>query len=165
MINQIVNNVQNPPFCSIILWRFVCGYYENNYKHTPLPLLFVVLPVALREDVAHELISTQKGKGIHKFLDKFTNIKISDKKNDFIASINNIALATKPLTLDAIRIAISTNLFTLDIKSGHCFPLTITAYKSEDKYTQKLLKATDKFGYWCSNMTLHEISRLLKVRF
>lgn len=164
-MNQIVDNIQNPPFCSMIIWRFICGYYQNNSKHTPLPLLFIVLPLALREDIAQELISTQKGKGLLKFLEKFVNIKNSDKKNDFIVSINSTAIAIKPLTLDAIRIGISTNLFTLEVNTACCFPLTITAYRHGDGYTQKLLKATEKFGYWCSDLTLHEISRLLKVRF
>ena len=109
MKNDIINNIQNPTFCSLILWRYICGYYENKGNHIPLPLLFVILPIALREDIAKEMISTQKAKGLLKFLEKFTNTANQNlKKNDFIASINNVSIQMKELTLESIRIGIAT---------------------------------------------------------
>lgn len=35
--------VQNPALGAVLLWRFTCGYYSNENRPVPFPLLFVVL--------------------------------------------------------------------------------------------------------------------------
>lgn len=37
--------VQNPALGTVLLWRFTCGYYSNENRPVPFPLLFVVLPI------------------------------------------------------------------------------------------------------------------------
>lgn len=39
--------VQNPALGTVLLWRFTCGYYSNENRPVPFPLLFVVLPLLL----------------------------------------------------------------------------------------------------------------------
>lgn len=41
--------VQNPAIGAALLWRFICGYYSNENKPVPFPLLFVVLPIGFNK--------------------------------------------------------------------------------------------------------------------
>ena len=43
--------VQNPALGAVLLWRFTCGYYSNENRPVPFPLLFVVLPIVFRQDL------------------------------------------------------------------------------------------------------------------
>ena len=152
--------VQNPALGAVLLWRFTCGYYSHENRPVPFPLLFVVLPIVFRQDLCSVIKSTQKASGLSKVSEKL----FSGKLNDSIHYVNNTAIQMRELTLKAFNIAVEANLVALSAET--VFPLT-TAIR---KYTPKgdcksMLAAAEKLGTWCSELTLLEVSKWLKVRF
>jgi hypothetical protein len=154
--------VQNPAIGAAILWQFVCGYYygtEEN-RQVPFPLLFVVLPIIFREDLRIVIQGTNKSSGLQKAAEKL----FSSKRADLFCSIHDSAEQYKEITLSAINIAVNKGLIAVDTNAATIFPLLKKEAKTP-KSSEDLLKLGEKLGAWCSVMTLHEISQLLKVRF
>ena len=60
-------NVQNPALGAYLLSRFACGYLKENQERTPMPLMFIVLPMIYKQEIANFISSTQKVSGIHFF--------------------------------------------------------------------------------------------------
>ena len=159
-INKEVYYVQNPALGAAILWRFVCGYHQEKKELVPFPLLFIVLPIIFREDLRDTIRSTQKNSGLSKVSEKlFKNKKVNE-----LYTINNTAIELRRLSFDAIRIGIACGLFGVDMGTALVYPLT-TTNKRLSVETNKILTASEKLGSWCSEMTLTEISKWLKVRF
>ena len=154
--------VQNPALGAALLWRFTCGYYSNENRPVPFPLLFVVLPIVFRQDLCSVIKSTQRASGLSKVSEKL----FSGKLNDSIHYINNTAIQIRELTLDAFNIAVEANLVSLSTQNAVVFPLTTTIRKYTPKGDCKsMLAAAEKLGTWCSELTLLEVSKWLKVRF
>ena len=160
-LNREIYLVQNPAISAAILWRFICGYYEQENKATPFPLLFLVLPIIFRQDLCEVIRGTQKRSGLGKVSEKL----FDGRKNDELYSIHNAADQYKELTLSSINIGASAKLFVVDPKTALVFPLTQSKKTGIAQSSKFLLDAAEKFGEWCSALTLHEISTLLKVRF
>jgi hypothetical protein len=161
-INREIYLVQNPAIGAAILWQFVCGYYYGTEENgqVPLPLLFVVLPIIFREDLRTVISGTNKQSGLQKVSEKL----FKNKRADLFCSIHDAAEQYKEITLTAINIAANKGLIAVDVKTANVFPLLKKGAKMP-KSSEELLKLGDKLGVWCSVMTLHEISQLLKVRF
>ena len=70
--------VQNPALGAVLLWRFTCGYYSNENRPAPFPLLFVVLPIVFRQDLCSVIKSTQKASGLSKVSEKLFSGKLND---------------------------------------------------------------------------------------
>lgn len=160
--NEVIN-VQNPALGAFIIWSFVRGYYSFDSSCTPFPVLFIVLPIIYRNDMVEVLHATNRSSGLRYFANKFLTTKVL--KNDMVSQIHVSSSNLKELTLDSIKIALNASLIAIDYKSALVFPLTNTEHKSEPKSTIKLGKASEKLGYWCAQLTIHEISQVLKVRF
>ena len=161
-IDREVMYVQNPAIGAALLWRFVCGYYASDNRPVPFPVLFVVLPIIFRQDLCTVIRSTQKASGLSKVSEKL----FKNKENDSIHFVNNTAIKMRELTLEAFNIAVESNLLSLIAENATVFPL-IT---SESKYTAKgdgknMINAAEKLGVWCSELTLLEVTKWLKVRF
>lgn len=160
-LNREVYLVQNPSIGAAILWRFICGYYSQENKATPFPLLFLVLPIIFRKDLCEVIRSTLKKSGLAKVSEKL----FSGRRNNELYSIHNSATQYKQLTLSSISIGMSAKLFITDPKTALVFPLTQANKTGVSQSTRHLLSSAEKLGIWCSALTLHEISTLLKVRF
>lgn len=159
-INNEVYYVQNPALGAAILWRFVCGYHNKNKEFTPFPLLFIVLPIIFREDLREVIVSTQKKSGLSKVSEKLFKVK---KANE-LYTINNTAIELRALSLDSIKIGIACGLFNVNIETAFVYPLVETS-KRFSADTNRILSASEKLGEWCSEMTLVEVCKWLKVRF
>ncbi|RYD01837.1 hypothetical protein N752_28100 [Desulforamulus aquiferis] len=162
-LNKEFQNVQNPAFGAYVLWNFVRGFYSNSSLFTPFPLLFIVLPIICRGDMVELLYSTNKQSGLRYFTNKFLTSKVL--KNDLISQIHISSSNMKELTLDSLRIALSTSLISIDYENALVLPISTTEHKSEPQSIVKIGRASEKLGYWCSQLTIHEISQILKVRF
>lgn len=161
-INRDIYLVQNPAIGAVLLWQFVCEYYnyDDENKQAPLPLLFIVLPVVFREDLRKTINRTQRSSGLQKVSEKLFN----EKQSDFFYRIQNSAEEYKELTLTAINIAVNRNLIGIISKTAQVYPVQTKVTKMP-KSSDELLKAAKKLGEWCSSLSMHEISLLLKVRF
>lgn len=158
-----LHNIQNPALGAYLMWNFVRGYYDGCSTFVPLPLLFIILPVIFREDLVEVINGTNKSSGLRYFANKFSSRGVL--KNDIISQIHLSSENMKELTLQSLRIALRVSLISIDYKTAMVFPISITEHKSESKPIVQLAKASEKLGYWCSQVTLHEVSKILKVRF
>lgn len=161
-LNREIYLVQNPAIGAAILWRFVCGYYDADRKsrQVPLPLLFLVLPIIFRADLREVIGSTNKSSGLQKVSEKL----FATKRADLLYNIQDLAEEYKGTTLSAITIAIYAKLISLSYKTASVIPIQVKTSKMP-KSSENLLKLAEKLGIWCSALSLHEISTLLKVRF
>ncbi len=165
ILNKEIQNVQNPALGSFLIWRFCCSYANGSDQNspTPLPLIFIVLPILLHEDTREFIQSTQKRSGLRAFADKFTPSKIS--KRDYLLALQNRAIAMKYLSIKSINIALASDLLSIDLETGYLIPLSYTLPKRNPDSILKMAKCAEKLGEWCSELSLHEISVILKVRF
>lgn len=158
------SNVQNPALGAMLLWRFASGYERESSTrcHPNLPLLFIVLPLLLHEDIVGIVAETRPSSGLRAFADKFASSSIS--KSDLLVSLNERILAMKALTIESLMLSISTNLVALDITTASVVPLTVTAPRvGIPESVKKLSALAEKLAGWCSLLTNHEIGLTLKI--
>ena len=152
--------MQNPALGAVLLWRFVCGFSpDSSPKGTPLPLSFVVLPLALHARSLEEVVGTQSASGLRKFEEKFHG------QRDVLLSIQPRMLAMRDLSLRSLRIGLRVGLLTLDPSEAVLWPRSRTTAPTEAKAVSDLLKSAEKLGSWCRDVSLFEVSGLLKVEF
>lgn len=166
VLNRETKLIQNPALGSVLLWRFTTGYAEGSEVNnpTPLPLLFLVLPIALHQETAKFVKSTQKSSGLRGFAGKFNESKHA--KNDLILSIHPRSVNMRSLTLHSLRLALTSRLVTLDAQAGTVIPLSATAPRAGvPESVRTMLRAVEKLGVWCAQVSLHEVSVSLKVGF
>ena len=161
-LDRDVMYVQNPAIGAALLWRFVCGYYADENRPVTFPLLFVVLPIIFRQDLCAVIKGTQRASGLSMVSEKL----FKSKENDSIHFVNNTSIQMRDLTLESFNMAIEANLISLIAESATVFPLTASARKYIAKGNCKdMMNAAEKLGAWCSDLTLLEIAKWLKVRF
>ena len=79
VLSREVNAVQNEALAAVLLWRFGGGYKRPRDRcqpTTPVPVLFVVLPLLFDEETATIIASTKKGSGLRFFAAKFAESSI-----------------------------------------------------------------------------------------
>jgi len=162
-LSKEFENVQNPALGAYLIWNFTRGYYEYNNSFIPFQLLFVVLPITFRADLVDLIISTQKQSGLRYFADKF--LKTDVLKNDMISHLHKACESMKVISLESVKIAVQANLVSIDSESGYVFPVTTSEKKNIPDSVKRMGKAAERMGIWCSKLTMHEISQILKVRF
>lgn len=154
--------VQNPALGAVILWRFSCGYYDAEHatREIPFPLLFLVLPILFREDLRIIISSTNKSSGLQKIYEKLYH----NKQADYFCSLQESAKQYRQLTLESFHVAWEKSLLHISYTNALVTP-TIMKKSDIPSACADFIKLAEKLGYWCSQLTLYEISSLLKVRF
>ena len=159
-IRNEVQAMQNPALGAALLWRFACGFSpESSPSGTPLPLAFVVLPLTLHTKSAEKVSGTLAGSGLRKFESKFSD----DDRGDVLLALQSRMLAMRELSLRSLRIAIRTGLLTLVPKEAVVWPRSRSAPPADAKPVGELLRSAEKLGGWCREVSLFEVSGLLKV--
>ncbi|BCN32602.1 three component ABC system middle component [Anaeromicropila herbilytica] len=157
------DNVRNPMLGAYILWNFILGYYSKNDGCVPFELLFIVLPMILKEDIAQQIQSTNKSSGMRIMSDKFMKTEVL--KNDLVSSIHKDIERMKESTIASIGEAIKAGLVSLEFETNKFFPIELKIRNKEADSVLKLGKNAEKLGQWCAELTLTEIEEILKVRF
>lgn len=159
MLSEI-QAMQNPALGAALVWRFACGFAPRKSTHgVPLPLLFIVLPITLRMDFAEEIAGTQRSSGLRKFEEKFRN------RADALLAIQPRVLAMRALSWRSVKVALGTGLLTLVPQEAMVWPRTYSRVPNSPKRVELLLDAAEKLGGWCSDITMFEVARILKVEF
>ena len=163
-----IHNVQNPALGAALLWRFCIGYTHGNATKDapPLPVLFIVLPILLHPELASVITGMRTATGLRAFADRFKESRSS--KSDLIFGIHRRTHQMRGLTLESLRLAITSKLLSLLVPpDGTVVPLSETMPRgaSIPSSTQTLLRNAEKLGVWCGRLTLHEISVIFKVAF
>lgn len=160
LLNE-VQAMQNPALGAGLLWRFVCGHSPaSSSRGTPLPLAFAVLPLVFHARSVEKVTATQASSGLRKFEEKF-----SSQDGDILLSLQPRMLAMRDLSLRSLRIALCAGLVTLVPSEAVLWPRSTTSSPDQPKSAQELLKAAEKLGRWCSDVSLFEVAGLLKVEF
>lgn len=155
-----VQAMQNPALGAALLWRFACGFSpESSPDGTPLPLAFVVLPLTFHARSAEKLSGTLAGSGLRKFESKFSD----DDRGDVLLALQPRMLAMRDLSLRSVRIAIRTGLLTLVPREAVLWPRARSAPPADAKAVGDLLRSAEKLGAWCRDVSLFEVTGLLKV--
>lgn len=164
-VSADVHEVQNPALGAVLLWRFAVGYSEARVDAggAPLQLSFLVLPILLHPDTFEALSRTQKSSGLRYFTDKFASSK--NQSADAIFRIQNRVIQFRSLTLVSFQVSQAAGLVILDVEQASTIPLSRTEPSLSSQKARALLRNSEKLGHWFGEVTLHEISRLLKVRF
>ena len=150
----------------MLIWRFVVGYDRGNNpsKTTPIPLLFLVLPMLFHKETAEFAASTQEATGLRAFAGKFSKSRKS--KADLLFTLPKRSLDMRELTVDSLAIAVSSDLVSIDTDHGMAISLSSTPVKAGISLSvQSMLRSAEKLGVWCSSISLHEVSVILKVGF
>jgi hypothetical protein len=165
ILAEEAHNVQNPALGSMLLWRFAVGYSASGtHNAVPMPLVFLVLPVLFHEETSEMLASTLAKSGLRMFVSKFEESSVS--KNDLILALHDRAASMKTLSMDSMRLCLSSRLLVLDVKTGTIAATSITAPRAGIPTSLgPLLKSAEKLGAWFSNLSIHEIATTLKVNF
>jgi hypothetical protein len=165
LLSQEVHFTQNPALGAVLQWRFAVGFNEahTSQGYASLPLLFVVLPAILHRETAEQIARTNKPSGLRGFVAKFSDSSVS--KQDVLINLHSRVEQWRQLSLDSFRTAIATSLVHLN-HDGTVVPLSQTpARGSVPLSIASLLREADKFGFWCGQLSLHEIANLLRIRF
>ena len=158
--------VQNPALGAMLLWSFTTGYERGSKVSAPppLPLLFIVLPLTLHQETSHLITSTQRRSGLRAFVNKFSDSKVS--KNDLILAVNERAIQLRKLSMNSLRLAVASRLVAIDASAGSAISLSSTAPRAGiPRSVRAMLQNAEKLGRWFSEVSLHEVSVILKVRF
>lgn len=163
MLAREAHNIQNPALGAAIFWRFCCGYVDANAGSAPpcLPLLFLVLPVVLHQATAELLRRTRASSGLRAFAAKFGDTQIS--KQDLLLQIHDRALRWRELSLQSLELAAAGRLIQVS-DGGDVIPLSRTKARGLPDEVKHLLVDAEKFGEWCGQLTLHEVTTTLKVK-
>ncbi|OGN89437.1 MAG: hypothetical protein A2Z74_06645 [Chloroflexi bacterium RBG_13_46_9] len=165
-LNKETKNVQNPALGAMLIWRFVAGYERGSStsRLTPIPLLFLVLPMLLHQETAEFVVSTQEATGLRAFASKFS--KSSKSKTDLLFALPKRSLDMRKLTTDSLALAVSSDLLSIDSNHGMAISLSSGPVKTGiSSSVRSMLRAAEKLGVWCSAISLHEVSVILKVGF
>jgi hypothetical protein len=158
--------VQNPALGAVLLWRYVVGYERGSgsANPTPIPLLFIVLPVTLHEETAQFVSSTREASGLRAFAGKFSESKAS--KIDLLLTIHSRALDMRRLTMDSLKVATTSGLVSLDCSRAVAISLSSSPVRAGiPPSVQWMIRGAERLGVWCSTISLHEVSVILKVGF
>ena len=164
-LSREVYAIQNPALCAVLLWRFTCAYNQHhpNRDHAPLLLLFIVLPMVLHRATLDVIVSTRNQSGLRACVAKFSASK--ENKQDIVLGIHDRAGRLRQLSLDAIKTAVSTRLLHVDPNS-RVIPLSLTEPSASfTRPIMPLISGAERLGFWFSQLSIHEIAVILKVRF
>lgn len=166
ILNKETKNIQNPALGALLLWRFTASYEGHSQTHepTPLPLLFIILPILFHEETVEFIETTRISSGLRAFADKFS--QSSNAKNDFLLSIQKRAIQMRGLTRDSLLHAFTSRLLTILPEKGKVISLSATEPRAGvPKSVRDLCKQATKLGAWCAKLSLHEVSITLRIGF
>lgn len=165
VLSREVRFTQNPALGATLQWRFACGYSASHptSAHTPLPLLFLVVPIMLHETTLSFIAGTQRASGLRACVAKFS--EASSVKQDVLFAIHDRVRQWRDVSLESLRMALVARLLHLNL-NGTVLPLSETPPLSGIPPTiRKLHRESEKLGCWCGQLTMHELSNLLRLRF
>lgn len=152
-----VEKVQNPAFCSLLLWKYGRAYQDSlETSSSGLLLYFLILPLCLHKSTLDQINSTFKSSGLGKFCEKIGNHR------EELFAVHERALTLRELTLTSIAFGQRANLLGIDYEQG-----TIRAYNQKaPKIPERIkphAKGSDKLGSWFAELEPAQIIQLLKV--
>lgn len=160
-----IEAIQNPGLGGVLLWRFAIGYANARKvpSSTPLPVLFLPIAILFHEQTFALVSSTQERSGLRGFVAKFADSGVSE--SDVLLSLERRVRELRPLSLDAIRIAVASRLLFIDPETAEVVALSETAPSGIPESVRGLVRNAEKLGVWCGGVTIFELASLLRIAF
>jgi hypothetical protein len=164
LLSQEVRATQNTALGATVIWRFACGYNAAHPQRgfPPLQLCFLSVPILYHKPLLELLDGTQRASGLRQFVLKLSDTKLAHQ--DLLFAIQDRAEKWKDVSLESLRLAMACRLVKLEI-DGRVVRLTDTEPSGLSAPAKKILRNAEKLGSWMSQLSLHEVSNLLHVRF
>ncbi|WP_093133411.1 three component ABC system middle component [Pseudoxanthomonas sp. GM95] len=158
-----VQNVQNPALGAALVWRFCCGYVAGHRASAPPPLalVFLVLPIVLHQATSEFVRRTYKSSGLRAFAAKFGDAAVS--KQDLLLQIHDRTIRWRGLSLQSVELAAAGRLISLE-ESGEVLPLSRAKARGMADEVKQLMDLAEKLGFWCGELTVHEVVTTLRVK-
>ena len=128
----------NPAFCSLIIFNFCKGYFNETKIGVPFPLLILPLPIILSNDLAKSFDGTNVKTGFFRWVENNPEILL-----DLTIRINESNEFLKP----AIEFGVFKRIFQID-SSGFLIPVENSVKKRNKPKLEKLFKYADRLGNW-----------------
>src|SRR5262249_20308966 len=140
----------NPALTSILLWQFAKSYHEAKGSSPPLPLAFIVLPIAMSRRASQSFTGTNKNTGFLTWLSRKPELMI-----DLPSSIAD----ARELTSEALCFGTANRFFTVTATGGiEANPKAVafrTRYKEDERVA--MLRAAQRLGIWTSRLPDHTV--------
>jgi hypothetical protein len=164
LLSQEVRATQNPALGATAIWRFACGYNAAHPQRgfPPLQLCFLAVPIVFHKPLLEQLDGTLRASGLRQFVAKLGDTKLAHQ--DLLFAIQDRAEKWKDVSLESLQIAMACRLVRLEM-DGRVVRLTETEPSGLSPAAKKILRNAEKLGAWMSQLSLHEVSNLLHVRF
>ena len=164
-LGREVYEIQNPALGGVLLWRFATGYAQarSQPEATPLPALFVVLPLLFREESRALIAGTRLSSGLHAFLDKYRDS--ASPQNDLLLTLPHAVRLYQPLTWASFRVAVANRLLFLEPSTADVFVLSSTLPSGLPPRLSREWSVAERLGSWCGRLTLFELSTALRIPF
>ncbi len=99
-------NLYNPIFCSVFVWRFIIEYSKESHKPVPILLLFIALPLVFTEN-SRKVLPKNKRTSMPVWIRENAHLKVSFTKR--------VSLLNKSV-FDAISYLVAKGI--IDVESG-----------------------------------------------
>ncbi len=128
----------NPAFCSLVIFHFCKGYFDETKSGVPFPLLILPLPVVLSNDLSRSFNGTNVKTGFFKWIENNPEILL-----DLTSRINESSEFLRP----AIEFGVFRELYEVD-SSGFLIPVQNSIKKSKKPELDSLFKSAERMGKW-----------------
>jgi hypothetical protein len=159
-LSREVEIVQNAALGAVLQWKFCHGYspQDGELRGTPLPLIFLVLPVCYTAILRDVVERTRQASGLRKFEEK-----LRADGADRVWSINDRAIAYRELTRKSLSVAIATKLVRMDTGAGTLWVAKTGNPRGIPTEIAPMLRAAERLGAWCGEYSLDEIAAILRM--
>lgn len=132
----------NPAFCSLILFNFCRGYFEETRCGVPFPLLILPLPLVLSSDLAKSFDRTNIKTGFFRWIESNPEILL-----DLTTRINESNEFLKP----SIEFGVFKGIFKID-STGLLIPAENGVNNRKKADLDKFFKTADRLGSWIGHV-------------
>lgn len=151
--------IQNSALGSLALWSFATKYYENTHqqKGVPLPLTMIVLPMVFHKETVSSISRRRYKGGLYRSIGENRTISVGlQQRMESMAD----------QTFMSLNVAFAAGLLKYDPETAQVIPGR-TAKPSQVKIgeTKEIMDASGRLGHWFSQISVEQLSVLLKVRF
>jgi hypothetical protein len=166
ILSKETRALQNPALGAVLLWKFADAYHDASPIHSgaPMPLLFVVLPMILQENVRSVILSTRKNSSLRTFAEKFSTSKMAQA--DVVLALQSRMAAMKRLTMDSVQIMIGCGMATIDVETGLFIPSKTRGLKQQiPDGVDLLVRSAEYLGNWMAGLSVYETAVTLRLFF
>ncbi|WP_425480708.1 three component ABC system middle component [Lysobacter silvisoli] len=154
-----LDRIYNPAYGAYLLWSGVRGYLDEDGQSTPLPLIFLFLPLLVHAPTRDVIASTNNPSGLTLFA-----AKIGQHQENLLA-IHHRAVALKDLTYRSFVLARNCNLLVFDNTAAHLYPVELTRPPPAPESVRRVSKQAAKLGAWLARLPVQQIASTLRIDF